>query len=185
MAREVAEEREAEEQKEPTEQEAARSAIKPRDSQPSTALALKAAGQLATVPINVMALPMPNGETRSVLTSYEPGNPEHGRALFRAINSDDHKGDWAKQNIIETEHVVLHPWSKEDEETGELIEGTRVVLVTPAEERVAMVSEGVAKALALACAFFGKPPWTPPIKFKVVEIPTAKGRRFYTLDIAS
>lgn len=150
-----------------------------------TAMIVGSKGAIATVPINTMALPMPNGETRHVLTSYSPGNPEHGRLLFRAINSDDHKGDWAKANVIETEHIVLHPWSKEDEATGEVTEGTRVVLISPSGERVAMVSEGVAKALALACAFFGKPPWVPPIKFKVIEIPTAKGRRFYTLDIAS
>src|SRR5438477_13194075 len=41
-------------------------------------------------------LPMPDGRTERLLTSFNPNNAEDAVKVFDAINSEDYKGDWAK-----------------------------------------------------------------------------------------
>lgn len=150
--------------------------------QPLIPVTDRPAGLLAPIPS--YPLPMPDGRTERLLTSYNPTDQDHAAKVFDCINSEDFKGDWAKQNVLEVEHVLIHPTEYTDEETGEVRHGSRVVLVTPDGTRVALHSNGVIKAILLACSFFGCPPWQPARKFRVKEIPTAGKRRFYTLEIA-
>ena len=79
------------------------------------------------------------------------------------------------------EHVLAHRVEMTDEETGEITLGDRIVLVTPKGDAYQAVSAGVRRSLQLIFHFKGVPPWTPPLKVEVTQIPTRRGFRTFTL----
>ena len=79
------------------------------------------------------------------------------------------------------EHVLAHRVEMTDEETGEITLGDRIVLITPKGDAYQAVSAGVRRSLQLIFHFKGVPPYTPPLKVEVSQIPTRRGFRTFTL----
>lgn len=82
---------------------------------------------------------------------------------------------------ILVEHLLAHRVEMTDEETGEITLGDRIVLVTPKGDAYQAVSAGVRRSVQLIAHYKGLPPWTPPLKLEVAQIPTRRGFRTFTL----
>lgn len=82
---------------------------------------------------------------------------------------------------FDVEHVIAHRVELVDEETGEVIEADRVILVAPDGAMVAGVSVGLKRGVQLLMSFFGLPPWKPALRVELRQVNTRKGRRTYTL----
>lgn len=105
-------------------------------------------------------------------------------AIYNAVNSkgeslDDHKGE-----VLEIVNVAAHPVTLIDENTGAVVEALRTVLIAKDGNIFDAVSQGIASSLSKIFGIVGMPPWTDePLKIKVVEQKTRKGRRTNTIEL--
>ena len=103
--------------------------------------------------------------------------------VYNAINSkgdslDDHKGE-----VLEIVDVAAHPVTLVDENTGEVVEALRVILVDKNGKNYDAVSQGIASSLQKIFAVVGMPTFNPPLKMKVVEQKTRKGFKTNTIEL--
>ena len=84
--------------------------------------------------------------------------------------------------VIEVEHVIAHGVEIADEQTGEVREQPRVVLITPDGDAYQAVSWGVLKSLKMLAQMVSPPPFTPALRLKIQQLATRKGFRTYTLQ---
>lgn len=96
--------------------------------------------------------------------------------VFNAINSPDARVSDFIGKTIELVHVVAHPITLTDENTGEMIEALRVVLVDKNGKSYEAVSGGIANAVQRILQIFGQPDtWENPIKVEPVSKATRNG----------
>ena len=103
--------------------------------------------------------------------------------IYNAINSkgdslDDHKGE-----VLEIVDIAAHPVELVDENTGELVQGLRVVMVDKDGKNYDAVSRGIVSSLEKIFAIVGKPSYDPPLRLVVVEQKTRKGFKTNTLEL--
>lgn len=82
--------------------------------------------------------------------------------------------------VVQVEHIIVHSVEGVDD-NGEEWEGERAVLIAPDGSAVHCVSRGLIKALQLLFGLYGVPPWKPARSLKIVQLPTKRGRRTFTL----
>lgn len=78
-------------------------------------------------------------------------------------------------------YFYAHEVEIENSETRDLVSVMRVVLISPDLHAVATVSDGVWLGLVRLVEFMGSGPYDPPLKVKLVESKTNKGRRMVSL----
>ena len=104
--------------------------------------------------------------------------------IYNAVNSkgeslDDHKGE-----VLEIVNVAAHPVRLVDENTGELVDALRTVLIDKNGKVFDAVSQGIASSLQKLFGIVGMPPWNgEPLKIKVVEQKTRKGYKTNTIEL--
>ena len=97
-------------------------------------------------------------------------------AIFNAVNgADESLGDHIGE-VLEVVDVVAHPVTLTDEETGEIINSLRTVLITKDGKTYTAVSQGITNALARVFSIVGMPSWKDePVKMKIKQIKTRNG----------
>lgn len=103
--------------------------------------------------------------------------------VYNAINNkgdslDDHKGE-----VLEIVDVACHPVTLLDENTGEVVNALRVILVDKNGKNYDAVSQGIVSSLQKVFAIVGQPSYNPPLKLKVVEQKTRKGFKTNTIEL--
>lgn len=111
------------------------------------------------------------------------GSREDAVKIYNAINNkgdslDDHKGE-----VIEMVNVAAHPVELVDENTGELVQSLRTVIIDKNGKNYDAVSQGIASSLQKIFAIVGNAPFNPPLKIKVVEQKTRKGFKTNTIEL--
>lgn len=112
------------------------------------------------------------------------GTRKSAVAIYNAINNkgeslDDHKGE-----VLEIVNVAAHPVSLVDENTGEVVDALRTVLIDKNGINYDAVSQGIASSLQKIFGIVGMPPWNnEPLKIKVVEQKTRKGFKTNTIEL--
>jgi len=105
-------------------------------------------------------------------------------AIYNAVNN---KGDSLadhKNEILEIVNVAAHPVNLIDENTGELVNALRVVLIDKNGKNYDAVSQGIVSSLQKIFAIVGPAPYLEePLKIKVVEQKTRKGYRTNTIEL--
>lgn len=103
-------------------------------------------------------------------------------ALYNAIaNAENAIGDLINETI-EVEHMIAHPTKLVDEETGEVRDLIRVVLVSPEGVGYHSMSSGVVESMKRICQIVGEGPWTDePLKIKIKQVNTKSGNRTFNL----
>lgn len=116
----------------------------------------------------------PNGQFFCSLK--DDGTRKSKIAIFNAINgADEALGDHIGE-VLEVTDVVAHPVTLTDEDTGEIINALRTVLITKDGKTYTAVSQGVTNALARVFSIVGMPSWKDePVKMKVKQIKTRNG----------
>lgn len=115
---------------------------------------------------------MPSGSREDALAVY---NMLSGNSGSLADLADTGTGELAAV------HVIAHRITLTNEETGEITDATRIILVDEKGEPWGCVSNGIAGSLKKLFSLVGPPPWTPPIRLRPVRVPTSKDRSRKTL----
>lgn len=125
-----------------------------------------------------------NATTRFFCSIPNDGSRKAAVAIYNAVNSkgeslDDHKGE-----VLEIVNVAAHPVSLVDENTGELVDALRTVLIAKNGVIYDAVSQGIASSLSKIFGIVGMPPYNDePLKIKVVEQKTRKGYKTNTIQL--
>ena len=111
------------------------------------------------------------------------GSRKTAVAIFNAVNNaneslSDHIGE-----VLEVVNVVAHPVTLADEETGEIVEALRTVLIDKNGKTYDAVSQGIASALSKIFSIVGTPEggaWEKePVKMKIKQVKTRNGNNKY------
>lgn len=101
--------------------------------------------------------------------------------IFNAVNSPDRKLSEYIGEVINLKDIVAHPIQLVDENTGELLDALRVVLIDADGTSYEAVSNGVSNAINRILQIFGQPDtWAEPIKVKAIQKQTRNGNNKVT-----
>lgn len=97
-------------------------------------------------------------------------------AIYNAINSADESLADHIGEVLEIVDVVAHPVTLVQEETGEVIESLRTVLIDKNGKSYTAVSQGITNSLSRIFSIVGMPSWKDePVKMKIKQIKTNNG----------
>ena len=100
-------------------------------------------------------------------------------AIFNAINGADEQVADHIGETLAIVNVVAHPISLVDENTGEIVECLRTVLIDDKGKSYVAVSQGIASALSRIFSIVGSPDggaWEKePVKMKIKQVKTRNG----------
>lgn len=114
--------------------------------------------------------------------SIQGGTHEDKVAVFNASNNPDHKvGDFINK-VINVKDVIAEQIELTDEETGEIQNAVRVVLIDTKGESYQAVSTGIFNALKKAIAIFGAPTWDEGLPVLIKQVSVGKGSML-TFDV--
>ena len=118
----------------------------------------------------------------------DDGKRESKKAIYNAIQNATDRIENNINKTIEIVNVIAHPVELFDEETGEVFEAIRTVLVTKDGKSYEAVSGGIANAISRIMSIMGSPDggeWEKdPIKATIVQKPTRNGsNKILTLEL--
>lgn len=103
-------------------------------------------------------------------------------ALYNAISNAEHAIGEMIGETITVEHMIAHPTQLVDEETGEVRDLIRLVLVSPEGEGYHSMSGGVVESMKRLCQIVGQGSWTDePLQLKIKQVTTKQGNRTFNL----
>lgn len=123
-------------------------------------------------------------DSSGVFTTVKGTDIEAKKTVFSAVNDaeplSDHFGE-----ILDIVDIVAHKVEVANEESGEIDEATRVVLLTADGKALASVSIGIQGAVRNILAFLGEPStWDGAVKLIPVEKKSRRGFRYMSLMLA-
>lgn len=108
-------------------------------------------------------------------TIQDDGTRETKVKIYNAINSAEKSLADMLGKTIELVDVVAHPVQLIDEETGEMVDTIRTVLIDKNGVAYTAVSGGVTNSLQKLFMIFGMPTWDEPVKVEVKQVKTRNG----------
>ena len=121
------------------------------------------------------------GQSQMYCSIRDDGTMKSKARIFNSINSPDKRISDCIGETISLANIVAHPIQLVDENSGELIETMRMVLVDDQGTSYEAVSTGIVNAVARILQIFGQPDtWTAPIKVKPVQKGTRNGNNKVT-----
>ena len=132
---------------------------------------------VATVDL-IEELKNPNGAFYCSITN--DGTRKSAIAIYNAINGADESIADHIGETLEIVNVVAHPITLPDEETGEIINCLRTVLLDKNGKSYTAVSQGITSALSRIFSLVGTPDngaWEKePVKMKIKQVKTRNGQ---------
>lgn len=121
------------------------------------------------------------GQSQMYCSIRDDGTMESKARIFNSINSPDKRISDCIGEVISLANIVAHPIQLVDEDSGELVETMRMVLVDDKGTSYEAVSTGLVNAVARILQIFGQPDtWQAPIKVKPVQKGTRNGNNKVT-----
>lgn len=121
-------------------------------------------------------------DTQSVFCSVQGGTRADRAKVYNAMNNPAHRvGDFINQKIL-VKDVLCEVIELVDEDTGELKQCPRVVLIDENGESYQAVSTGIFNAVKKAIAVFGAPTWDEPLSIVIKQIAFGKNQML-TFDV--
>ena len=121
------------------------------------------------------------GQSQMYCSIRDDGTMQSKARIFNSINSPDKRISDCIGETISLANIVAHPIQLVDENSGELIETMRMVLVDDQGVSYEAVSTGIVNAVARILQIFGQPDtWQGPIKVKPVQKGTRNGNNKVT-----
>ena len=131
-----------------------------------------------SITVNELSNPAASQMYCSIVTD---GTPASKAAVFNAVNSPDRKVSEYIGEVINLKDIVAHPITLCDENTGEMLDALRIVLIDEDGTSYEAVSNGIANAISRIIQIFGQPEtWEAPIKVKPVQKQTRNGNNKVT-----
>lgn len=115
-------------------------------------------------------------------SSLKAGTLKEKAALFNAMSNPNHKvGDYINRSI-RVKDVYVEVIELTDEDTGEVTNAPRIVLIDTDGDSYQAVSKGIFSALSRAIQVFGEPTWDDGIPVIVRQISLGKNQML-TFDV--
>ena len=112
----------------------------------------------------------------------DPSNKEQTKVIYNAMNNPTHKlSDFVNKKIL-VENFLVEITEMANEETGELQNAPKCVLIAPDGVSYLATSKGIFNSLRNACTAFGMAPWPGGIEFVPKYVKVGRGNML-TLDI--
>ena len=106
----------------------------------------------------------------------DDGTRKTKAAIFNAINSADESLSDHIGEVLEVVDVVAHPVELVDEESGEVVNALRTVLIDKNGKSYTAVSQGITSALSRIFSIVGMPSWKDePVRMKIKQVKTRNG----------
>lgn len=104
--------------------------------------------------------------------------------LYNAISDSENSLDDHKGEVLEITDFVAHPIELQDEQTGEMVQAMRIVLIDKEGEGYHAISAGVVSSMQRIISIVGQGPWTDePLQVVPVEKKTRRGFKTLTLKL--
>ncbi len=111
----------------------------------------------------------------SVYCSVQGGDRKTKALVYNASNNPEHKvADFINKTIM-VKDVLVEIIQVENEETGELEEAPRVVLIDDKGKAYQAVSAGMFSAIKKAIQIFGQPTWDEPLPMLIKQVSVKRG----------
>lgn len=123
-----------------------------------------------------------NGSNLTAFCSIKDDSFEGKMAVYNAANNPDAKVNDIINKRIELRDVYAETIEIANEDTGELEQAPRIVLIDKDGKSYQCVSAGIFGAIKKLNAIFGEPTWEPAIPVEVKQVPTKRGSML-TLDV--
>ena len=121
------------------------------------------------------------GQSQMYCSIRDDGTMQSKDRTIHSNTSTDTRNSDCIGETIALANIVAHPIQLVDENSGELIETMRMVLVDDQGPSYEAVSTGIVNAVARILQIFGQPDtWTAPIKVKPVQKGTRNGNNNVT-----
>lgn len=123
-----------------------------------------------------------SAESPSTYCSVQGGDRKAKALVYNAMNNPTHRvGDCINKKLL-IKDVLAEVIELENEETGELQQVPRVVLIDEKGESYQAVSTGIFNAVKKAIAVFGAPTWDEPLPIVIKQVSLGKNQML-TFDI--
>ena len=123
-----------------------------------------------------------NPANSNIFTTIEGTDRKSKVKVYNAISAPDKKIAECIGEVIEIKDFVVHEVQVLDENTGELNNLLRTVIISSDGTSYEAVSIGIANSLQRLIAFLGKPSeWDEPVKVKIKQKKTRNGDNKVTL----
>lgn len=111
---------------------------------------------------------MLSGETTGnfICSIPDDGSRKAKVAIYNAVQNADEQLSEHINEILEIVDIVAHPIQLPDENTDEIINTVRTVLIDKKGKGYQAVSNGICQALGKIIAIIGQPHWDEPVKMK-------------------
>lgn len=120
-----------------------------------------------------------NPDSKFYCSIANDGTRKSQIAIYNAINSADEQVADHIGEVLEVVNVIAHPVEIPDEETGEIVECLRTVLITKDGKSYTATSQGIANSLSRIFSLVGMPDngaWVKePVKMKIKQVKTRNG----------
>lgn len=115
-------------------------------------------------------------------SSLKAGTLKEKAALFNAMSNPNHKvGDFINRSI-RVKDVYVEIIELTDEDTGEVTNAPRIVLIDTEGDSYQAVSKGIFSALSRAIQVFGEPTWDDGLPITIRQISFGKNQML-TFDV--
>lgn len=123
-----------------------------------------------------------SAESPSTYCSVQGGDRKAKALVYNAMNNPTHRvGDCINKKLM-IKDVLAEVIELENEETGEMQQVPRVVLIDENGESYQAVSTGIFNAVKKAIAVFGAPTWDEPLPIVIKQVSLGKNQML-TFDI--
>lgn len=123
-----------------------------------------------------------SAESPSTYCSVQGGDRKAKAMVYNAMNNPTHRvGDCINKKLM-IKDVLAEVIELENEETGEMQQVPRVVLIDENGESYQAVSTGIFNAVKKAIAVFGAPTWDEPLPIVIKQVSLGKNQML-TFDI--
>ena len=111
----------------------------------------------------------------SVYCSVQGGDRKTKALVYNASNNPEHKVADFINKTINVKDVLVEIIQVENEETGEVEEAPRVVLIDDKGAAYQAVSAGMFSAVKKAIQIFGQPTWDEPLPMLIKQVSVKRG----------
>lgn len=139
----------------------------------NTNLVAQSQGDVA--PVNLLES-LTNSQNALFCTIKDDGTRESKKKIYNAISNVTAAIGDVIGETLEVTNVIAHPITIVDEQSGEVIDALRTVLITKDGKAYDGVSQGITNALSRIFSIMGMPPWDDePVKMKIKQVKTRNG----------
>ena len=124
-------------------------------------------------------------QAQNVFAKINGGSEEEkAKLIYNAINGTSKSIQEIKDKEINLKSFIAHQVNYRNDETGEIQQNLRCVLIDDEGNAYATTSKGIQSSLAKLFSAFGTPDtWEKPKTIKIYEKTNKRGFRFLTIEL--